>query len=121
MLAQVRLKNERIGAITKERDLAVAKLEEQTKRANNLGRKLPLIVPPPPPAVTPPEPKNGRISDHIKIARFCRDGGEYSCAISELEKARSIDPSNKEIQRELENTRKACLAEKKVGQTGLPC
>jgi len=88
---------------------------------NNLRRKVPVVVPPPPPSVKPPEPKNGRISDHIKIAKFDRERGEYANAFSELEKALSIDPTNKEVQDELAKTRKACLAEKKIGRAGLPC
>jgi len=67
------------------------------------------------------EPINGRIKDHIEIARFFRQRGEYSDATSELEKASSIDPANKEIKRELEITRKACIAEKRVGRAGLKC
>ncbi|MBI4490419.1 MAG: protein kinase [Deltaproteobacteria bacterium] len=83
--------------------------------------KAPVVVPPPQPPVKAPEPKNGRIPDHIKIAKFYRERGEYSDAFSELEKARAIDPSNKEVQAEFENTTKACGAEKKLGRTGLPC
>lgn len=61
------------------------------------------------------------IQDHLKIAKFFRERGEYSDAISELEKARSIDPENKLVLAELKKTRKACNAEKRLGRKGLEC
>ena len=76
--------------------------------------KAPAIATPTPTPAKPPEPKNGRIQDHIKIARFFRDRGEYSDALSELQKAKALDPANKEILAELEVTTKACNAEKKL-------
>jgi len=62
-----------------------------------------------------------RIQDHIKVGRYFRERGQYSDAISVLEKARSTDPENKKVQRELEITRKACNAEKRLGRKGLRC
>ncbi len=69
----------------------------------------------------PPKARNGRIQDHIKIAKFFRERGEYSDAIFELEKARSVDPKNKQVLGELQKTRKACNAEKRLGRKGLRC
>ncbi len=62
-----------------------------------------------------------RIQDHLKIAKFYRERGEYSDAISELKKARSVDPENKQVLAELKKTRKACNAEKRIGRKGLEC
>lgn len=69
----------------------------------------------------PAKPRNGRIKDHIKVSKFYRERGEYPNAISELEQARAIDPANKEVQAEIEITRKACNAEKRLGRSGLKC
>lgn len=73
------------------------------------------------PPVKPPESKNGRIKTHIASARSYSERGEYSQALAELENARSIDPENKELLAEVEKTRRACSAEKKLGRTGLAC
>lgn len=69
----------------------------------------------------PQEPRADQISDHIKVAKFFHERGEYANAISELEKALSIDPTNREVQVALAKTRQACLAEKQIGRTGLRC
>lgn len=72
-----------------------------------------------------PEPessvKNGRIRDHMKAASRYREQGEYSNAFSELEKARAIDPAHQGVQSEIEITRRACNAEKRLGNIGLRC
>lgn len=73
------------------------------------------------PEPTPPPIDKGKIADHIKIARFYRERGEYADAFSELQKASGLDPNNRDVRAEVENTRKACLAEKKLGRAGLPC
>jgi len=67
-----------------------------------------------------------KIEDHIKVARWDRDNGRYEDALTALEKAKSLDPSNAEILRELEITRKAQDAEKNIlgdrvaGEKSLP-
>jgi predicted Ser/Thr protein kinase len=62
-----------------------------------------------------------KLQEHIKTAGSHRDRGEYSTALGELAKAKSLDPSNKAVQAELERTKKACLAEQKIGLTKLSC
>jgi uncharacterized caspase-like protein len=68
-----------------------------------------------------PQLKNGKINEHIKIAKSYRDQGNYSAALSELEQAKKIDRANREVLAEIEITRKACNAEKRLGQVGLVC
>ena len=72
-----------------------------------------------------PEPQsqvvNEKIKEQIKLAKSYRDQGNYSAALSELERARTIDPTNKDIQAEIEITSRACNAEKRLGNTGLSC
>jgi hypothetical protein len=86
------------------------------------------VTPTPGPVVTSPRavtatkpPENRQIQDHIKVAGFFRDRGEYTDALAELEKAKAIDPSNAALLAEIQRTRNACLAEKAVGNTNLRC
>ena len=62
-----------------------------------------------------------KIQEHIKAAGSYRDRGEYSPALAELAKAKSLDPANKALQGELESTTKACLAEQRIVLTNLRC
>ena len=62
-----------------------------------------------------------KIQEHIKTAGSYRDRGEYSIALAELAKAKSLDAANKVIQAELESTKKACLAEQRIVLTNLRC
>jgi hypothetical protein len=61
------------------------------------------------------------IALYVKSAKGYRDRGAYTEALAELQKARQIDPDNKEVQEEIAATRRACNAEKKLGQTSLNC
>ena len=62
-----------------------------------------------------------KVQEHIKTAGSYRDRGEYSPALAELAKAKSLDPANKALQGELESTTKACLAEQRIVLTNLRC
>jgi len=62
-----------------------------------------------------------KVQEYIKTAGSYRDRGEYSPALAELAKAKSLDPTNKALQGELENTTKACLAEQRIVLTNLRC
>ena len=62
-----------------------------------------------------------KVQEHIKTAGSYRDRGEYSPALAELAKAKSLDPANKSLQGELESTTKACLAEQRIVLTNLRC
>ena len=65
--------------------------------------------------------KNERLKGYIKSAISYREQGNYAAAFLELEKARAVDPANTEGQNEMEVTRRACNAEKKLGRAGLAC
>ena len=72
--------------------------------------------------VKPAEPPiSTRVENHIKVAQASRDRGDYSNALSELSKAKALDPNNKAVATELDITKKACLAEQKVGLTKSKC
>ena len=47
-----------------------------------------------------------KVQEHIKTARSHRDRGEYSAALGELAKAKSLDPANRIVQAELESHQK---------------
>jgi serine/threonine protein kinase len=76
------------------------------------------------PSPTPNEQSGGNrlLQDHIKVARFLSDRGNYADAITELGKAKSVDPANRQVQLELERVLKVCEAEMKIlKSTDLKC
>jgi len=70
-----------------------------------------------PVAPPPVEQLRQRITPYLNRAREHRSAGNYAAALAELERARAIDPSSAEIRQESEQTRRACNAEKYLGQS----
>jgi serine/threonine protein kinase len=69
------------------------------------------------PSVPPPVDQsevNRQFQDHIKVARFLRERGDYADAIVELGKAKSLDLANEQVDTEMERVLKACRAEVEV-------
>ena len=66
-------------------------------------------------------PNDRAMQAHIKVATDHRERGEYSDALAELEKARLLEPANRQVQAEIETTKKACNAEKRLGRAELTC
>ena len=62
-----------------------------------------------------------RVRSFIKMAAAHRERGDYSAALAALEKAREIDPSDPAILKEIEMTKRACNAEKRLGRSELVC
>ena len=58
-----------------------------------------------------------RISAHIGRAQSFRVQGNYSAALAELGKAKILDAESDEIHKEIEQTKRACNAEKILGNT----
>jgi TIR domain-containing protein/Big-like domain-containing protein len=75
------------------------------KTAEPAPAKLPTIT----------EQAKGRILGHIDRARSFREQGNYVAALAELEKAKAIDAVNEEIRKEIDQTKRACNAEKVLG------
>jgi hypothetical protein len=76
-----------------------------------------------PPPVTPPvvsEQSKAQILAYTTRAKAFREQGNYSAALAELEKAKALDASNEEVRSEIEQTKRACNAEKILGNK-LPC
>jgi hypothetical protein len=76
-----------------------------------------------PPQVTPAKPpvQTINIASYINRAKSHRVQGNYAAALAELEKARAISPGSQEVVDEIEATRRACNAEKRLGREGLEC
>jgi TIR domain/Bacterial Ig-like domain (group 2) len=76
-----------------------------------------------PPQVTPAKPpvQTINIASYINRAKGYRVQGNYAAALAELEKARAISPGSQEVFDEIEATRRACNAEKRLGREGLEC
>jgi hypothetical protein len=71
-----------------------------------------------PPPVTRPaatEQTKARIAAYIHRAESLRQQGNYAAALAELEKAQTLDAANDEIRRQIEQTKRACNAEKLLG------
>ena len=52
---------------------------------------------------------------HIGRAQNLREQGNYAGALTELEKARAIDAGDESVRKEIEQTKRACNAEKMLG------
>jgi hypothetical protein len=84
--------------------------------------KVPVAVPEPSP-VQPPRPAAQTINlgPYVNRAKNYRVQGNYAAALAELEKARAINPSSQDVLDEIEATRRACNAEKRLGREDLAC
>ena len=81
-------------------------------------------APEPPPAVVPevhPEQLRAKVISYLSRAKDYRIRGDYRAALAELGNARATDPGNAEVRTEIEQTKRACLAEKRLGRSGLDC
>jgi serine/threonine protein kinase len=62
-----------------------------------------------------------KIENHLKMASLLRDRGDYTGALSELARAKTVDSKNEVVLAEFEKTKSACLAEKSLGISKLRC
>ena len=71
-----------------------------------------------PPAVKPPvlsEQTAARVLAHLGRARTYREQGNYAAALAELERAKILDGRDENVRKEIEQTKRACNAEKVLG------
>jgi len=68
-----------------------------------------------------PEQLQAKVAPYISRAKNFRARGDYRAAIAELATAQAIDPASQEIGAEIQQTKRACIAEKKLGSRGLDC
>lgn len=67
------------------------------------------------------EQLRAKVTPYISRAKNFRAQGDYRAAMAELATARAAYPSSQEIGAEFEQTRRACIAERKLGNRGLDC
>ena len=95
------------------------------------ARPAPPAVPPTPAAtskaIPPPQSSPARenaavnVTPYLSRAKDYRVQGNYSAALGELEKARALDDANTDVRKEMDQTRRACNAEKRLGRYDLQC
>jgi hypothetical protein len=61
------------------------------------------------------------IAPYISRAKSLRAQGDYRAAMAELTTARAVDPASQEVGAEIEQTKRACIAERKLGNRRLDC
>ena len=64
---------------------------------------------------TPTTDTKAKLTAFLGRAGSLREQGNYSGALAELEKARSLDPSDDTVRKEIEQTKRACNAERVLG------
>jgi cytochrome c-type biogenesis protein CcmH/NrfG len=52
---------------------------------------------------------------YVGRAQSLREQGNYAAALAELEKARVLDPPNESVRKAIEQTKRACNAERVLG------
>ncbi len=58
---------------------------------------------------------NATITAYVSRAQSLREQGNYTGALAELEKARIVDPPNESVRKAIEQTKRACNAERVLG------
>ncbi|HEY7320127.1 MAG TPA: TIR domain-containing protein [Candidatus Binatia bacterium] len=99
--------------------LEITVRESVIKPAAELPTNKPAAEPPVTPAKLPAQTVN--IASYLNQAKSHRVQGNYAAALAELEKARAINPASQAVLDEIEATRRACNAEKRLGREGLNC
>jgi hypothetical protein len=67
------------------------------------------------------EQLRAKIIPYISRAKNFRARGDYRSAMAELAAAQTVDPTNREVGAEIEQTKRACIAERKLGNRSLDC
>jgi len=81
---------------------------------------IPVVEPSQVPPTKPPV-QSVNVASYINRAKGYRVQGNYTAALAELEKARTVNPGSQEVADEIEATRRACNAEQRLGREGLTC
>ena len=67
------------------------------------------------------EQLRAKIAPYISRAKNFRAQGDYRAAMAELVTAQAINPTSQEVGVEIEQTKRACIAERKLGNRSLDC
>jgi hypothetical protein len=104
----------------------------ESRAVDIVVKESPVKPPPEPPAYRPavdipqvapakPPVKIINVGPYINRAKSYRVQGNYAAALAELEKGRALSPGSQELMDEIEATRRACNAEKRLGREDLTC
>jgi hypothetical protein len=124
--------NRTIALISKNGELETlrpGRVEVLARSGHLQSNPLPIVVretqakpqptrPSEPQTIAPPpssEQLKARILPFINRAKSFLEQGNYAAALAELDRAKAIDALNEEIRTEIEPTRRACNAEKVLG------
>jgi TIR domain/Bacterial Ig-like domain (group 2) len=77
--------------------------------------KSPKTIPPPVQPAVLTEQARTKIAERLNRAQTYRELGNYPAALAELEQAKIIDSTNAEIREAIEQTKRACNAERALG------
>ncbi len=77
--------------------------------------KSPKAMPPPVQPAVLTEQARTKIAERLNRAQTYREQGNYPAALAELEQAKIIDSTNAEIREAIEQTKRACNAERALG------
>jgi hypothetical protein len=61
------------------------------------------------------EQTKSRVAAYVARAQTYREQGNYSAALAELERAKALDAASEEVRREIDQTKRACNAERVLG------
>lgn len=83
---------------------------KEAERVSPPGRTEPVVK-----SDTRAQKATAMIAAYIRRAESLREQGDYAAALAQLEKARAVAGASEEIARQIEQTRRACNAEKLLG------
>ncbi|HEY3167558.1 MAG TPA: hypothetical protein VGK57_10050, partial [Candidatus Binatia bacterium] len=98
----------------RSKPLAILVKETQTK-AQTQAKSIRPVEPQPAPPPNLSEQSKARVLGIITRAKTFREQGNYAAALAELDKAKAIDATNEDVRTEIEQTKRACNAEKVLG------
>src|SRR6266498_299819 len=98
----------------RSKPLAILVKETQTK-AQTQAKSIRPVEPQPAPPPILSEQSKAPVLGLITRAKTFREQGNYAAALAELDKAKAIDATNEDVRTEIEQTKRACNAEKVLG------
>jgi hypothetical protein len=113
----VALQPGKVEVVARAGRLTSAPLAFNVKAARRIIEPVPetVKVVEPPPIKHQAATSQTTIAEYLARAESFREQGNYAAALAELEKARAIDGANEEIRRQIQQTKRACNAEKILG------
>jgi hypothetical protein len=113
----VALQPGKVEVVARAGRLTSAPLAFNVKAARRIIEPVPetVKVVEPPPIKHQAATSQTTIAGYLERAESFREQGNYAAALAELEKARAIDGANEEIRRQIQQTKRACNAEKILG------